>query len=62
MDKILFIVILAACATYLYLATGVAYGARGVTRVIKVVALALAVGAIFVGYRFVLFLITLYTT
>lgn len=59
MDNILSLINLAACATYLYIATGTVYGARGVIRVIKVLALALTVAGILLYYRFVLFLITL---
>ena len=61
-DNVLTVINLLACAVYLYLATGAFYGARGVTRVVKVVALTLSVGAILLGYRFVVFLITLYST
>ena len=62
MDNVLSLINLAACATYLYIATGTVYGASGAIRVIKVLALALAVAGILLGYRFVLFLVTLYTT
>jgi len=62
MDNALSLINLAACATYLYVATGTAYGASGAIRVIKALVLALAVVGILLGYRFVLFLITLYTT
>ena len=62
MDNLLSLINLAACATYLYIATGTVYGASGAIRVIKVLALALAVAGILLGYRFVLFLVTLYTT
>lgn len=62
MDNILSLINLAACATYLYIATGTVYGASGLIRGIKVLALALAVTGILLGYRFVLFLSTLYTT
>jgi hypothetical protein len=62
MDNALSIVNLAACATYLYVATGTAYGARGALRVVKALVLSLAVAGILLGYRFVLFLFTLYTT
>lgn len=59
--------VLSACitlgfASYLWFATGTVYGARGVARAAKVAVLAVAVGAIVVGYRFVIFLFTLYTT
>ena len=62
MDNILSVMNLAACATYLYIATGTVYRASGAIRVIKVLALTLAVGSMVLGYRFVIFLITLYRT
>jgi len=62
MDHILSVINLAACATYLYIATGTVYSASGAIRMIKVLGLALLVAGILLGYRFVLFLITLYTT
>ena len=62
MDNALSVINLAACATYLYVATGTVYGASGAIRVVKALALALAVAGILLGYRFVLFLFTLYTT
>ncbi len=62
MDNILTAVNLVACAVYLYIATGKVYGATGLMRIFKVVMLAIAVEAILLGYRFVLFMITLYTT
>jgi hypothetical protein len=62
MDNVLSLVILVTCAAYLYLATGPVYGVSGPTRVVKVLALALSVGVLVLGYRFLLFLITLYGT
>lgn len=61
-DNVLSVANLAACAVYIYLAIGLFYGATGALRVTKAVVLAIAVAAIVLGYRFVLFLITLYTT
>ena len=61
-DNVLSIANLAACASYIYLASGPVYCASGKLRVAKAFALALAVAAIVLGYRFALFLITLYTT
>jgi hypothetical protein len=61
-DNVLSIANLAACTVYIYLATGPVYGASGKLRGVKAFLLALAVAAIVLGYRFVLFLITLYTT
>jgi uncharacterized protein DUF3667 len=62
MDTALTLINLAACATYLYVATGTAYGAKGAPRIVKALALSVAVIVILLGYRFVLFLFTLYTT
>jgi hypothetical protein len=61
-DNVLSIANLAACAGYIYLASGPVYGASGKLRAAKAFLLALAVAAIVLGYRFALFLITLYTT
>lgn len=61
-DDVLSIFNVAACALYLYAAIGVAYGAEGWVRVVKVAALTIAVAVVVVGYRFVIFLITLYAT
>jgi hypothetical protein len=61
-DAVLSVFNTLACAVYLYVATGVVFDARGAVRVAKVLVLALAANGIVVGYRFVLFLITLQTT
>lgn len=61
-DNVLSIANLAACMVYIYVAIGPVYGAAGASRVAKAAVLALAVGAIVLGYRFALFLITLYLT
>jgi len=53
---------LAACALYLYFAIGPVYGTQGARRAIQAAALALIVAVIVLGYRFALFLITLYGT
>lgn len=60
LDDVLSAANLAACAAYLFVAIGVVYGSSGAARVVQAAALALAVGAIVLAYRFVLFLITLY--
>jgi Protein of unknown function (DUF3667) len=57
-----FALLLAAIATYLYFATGAVYGAAGIARVLKVALLTVAVAAAVPGYRFLIFLITLYQT
>jgi hypothetical protein len=62
MDNALSVINLAVSAWYLYAATGSVYGARGVLRALKAAGLTLAAAGIFLGYRYALFLITLYTT
>jgi hypothetical protein len=52
---------LAACGAYLWFAIGAFYGSRGAARIVKAAGLALAVGGIMLGYRFAIFLITLYS-
>jgi hypothetical protein len=59
-DNVLSVINLSACTAYLYAAIGPAYAARGPARFVKALVLAIAVGAIVLGYRFMLFLITLY--
>jgi hypothetical protein len=61
-DKALSLVNIAAVALYLYAASGAFYGARGPSRIVKALALAAAVGALALGYRFAIFLITLQTS
>jgi hypothetical protein len=60
-DDVLSIANVAACTLYIYVAIGPVYGAQGPLRVLKAPLLALAVAIIAIGYRFLLFLITLYT-
>ncbi len=62
MDNVLSVFNLGACMVYLYVAAAPVYGASGFIRVVQVFVLALSVGAIVLGYRFLLFLITLYAT
>ena len=62
MDNILSVFNLTACAVYLYRATGNVYGGSGMIRAAKIAILAPAVAGILLGYRFVIFLITLYST
>ncbi|MBI3368327.1 MAG: DUF3667 domain-containing protein [Burkholderiales bacterium] len=52
---------LLACASYLFLAIGRVYGGGMALRALQALGLTLAVGAIVLGYRFAIFLITLYT-
>jgi hypothetical protein len=61
-DNLLTALILVCSSAYLYLASGPVYGVAGWGRIARSLLLALAVGAIVVGYRFAIFLVTLYTT
>jgi hypothetical protein len=61
-DKIVTGAMLAASAVYVYVAAGRVYPGRPAVRVAQAVVVALIVGAVILGYRFVIFLITLYTT
>jgi hypothetical protein len=60
-DSVLSLLNLAACAAYVHVATGTVFGARGPVRLLKVAGLAVCAAAVVLGYRFVLFLITLQT-
>lgn len=62
LDKGIAVAALLACGTYLYCAAGKVYGVGGLMRVIKASVLALVAMLIFFGYRFFLFILTLYTT
>jgi hypothetical protein len=61
-DTVLSVINLAACALYVYLAIGPVYRASGAMRAIQACVLAIAVGSIVLGYRFAVFLITLFAT
>jgi len=61
-DNAMAAALLLACAAYMYVASKKVYGARGAARVTQVVVLTVGVGAVVLGYRFALFLLTLYTT
>ncbi len=60
MDNILSVLNFAAAAIYLHIAIGKVYGARGAPRGIRALALTMGAAAILLGYRFLVFLITLY--
>jgi hypothetical protein len=61
-DLVLSVVNLAVGFGYLKLATGRVYGGAGWVQVAKAAGLAVVVAALVLGYRFVIFLITLYST
>jgi hypothetical protein len=61
-DTVLTVINLAICTVYLYVAIGVVYGKRSITRPVKALALGSSVTGVLLGYRFLLFLITLYVT
>ena len=60
-DNVLSVTLFAACALYLHLAIGPVYEATGAARLIQTAVLAVTMAGIVLGYRFVIFLITLYT-
>ena len=62
LDNSIAIAALLISAMFLYVSAGRVYGGHGATRTLKAVVLAVATGSIFLGYRFVLLLVTLYTT
>lgn len=62
MDTALFAIQLVASAIYLYVATGKVYGVKGLRRVMTAAALVATAGCVVLGYRFALFVITLYGT
>jgi hypothetical protein len=61
-DNVLSVLNLGACMVYVYLSARTVYCVTGVRRVATSIALAVAVSAIVLGYRFLLFFITLYGT
>jgi hypothetical protein len=62
LDHFLSISLLLICAAHLFIAVRAVYGVRGFARVLSVVVLAIALGVVALGYRFFLFVVTLYTT
>ncbi len=60
-DLILTLANLAVCAAYLWVAIGAFYGARGATRAVKAAGLAFTILLVALGYRFAIFMITLYS-
>ena len=61
-DDTLSVALLLICGTYLFLACGRVYATRGLARVLQTTVMTMAVVGIFLGYRFTLLPITLYTT
>ncbi len=61
-DHALSMVQVAVCGVYLFAAVGTVYGERPLVRAIKAALLTIAVVACFLGYRFALLVITLFTT
>jgi hypothetical protein len=62
LDNAVAVATLLACAAYMYVATKKVYGVGGARRIAQVATLTVGVGAMVLGYRFALFLLTLYTT
>lgn len=61
-DKVVTAAMLVACAVYVYLGAGRVYPGHAALRVVQAIVVAVIVGAVILGYRFAIFLITLYTT
>jgi Protein of unknown function (DUF3667) len=61
-DTVLSIGLLILCAVYLYSAIGQVYGGSRGRRAVSAAALSIATAVTALGYRFALFLLTLYTT
>jgi hypothetical protein len=61
-DTVLSIALLLASGVYLYFATRTVYGEWGISRVLKSTVMTVMVGNVVLGYRFALFIITLYST
>ena len=59
MDTALSIAMLAACALYLFFAIGRVYPGAVAARVVKAVLLAAYSAAVVLGYRFLIFVVTL---
>ena len=60
-DVALSLISVMVCAGYIYAAIGAAYGATGGLRIAKALILTAIVAGLFVGYRFAIFVITLYS-
>jgi hypothetical protein len=61
LDVVLYLSSLSLCGVYLHRAISVVYGARTISGIIQAIPLTAAVGAIVLGYRFAVFLITLFS-
>ena len=61
LDNILSILNFAAAALYLYIAIGAVYASRGTARALKALVLTAGAAVILLAYRFLLFLLTLYS-
>ena len=61
-DIVVTLMQLALCAIYLTMAVPVVYRTTGLTRIAKVTLLVLALPFVILGYRFAIFVITLYST
>ncbi|SAL33684.1 DUF3667 domain-containing protein [Caballeronia humi] len=61
-DKVLSLINLSVCGIYAYLALGPVFDSHGLARFVRATALTIGAAFIVLGYRFVIFLITLYLT
>jgi hypothetical protein len=62
LDHVISVALRVACAIYLYSAIGAVYVGSAGIRILKAAALTVSVASIVLGYRFILLLVTLYTT
>jgi hypothetical protein len=62
LDILVSLLNLAVASTYLHISVKAVYGGRGVIAFCRTAILAVALAAIVLGYRFAIFLITLYLT
>ncbi len=60
-DNVLSVANVLACMLYLYVAIGPVYGSEDAIRVLQTILLSISIASIVLGYRFVLFLITVST-
>jgi hypothetical protein len=62
MDLVTSLFLVSLAVVYLYAAAARVYGERGAARAVKVGVLSVTAALTVIGYRFVVFVITLYTT
>jgi hypothetical protein len=61
-DDVASVLLISACAIYLFFAIGTVFEVRGISRVVRTVGLTVAVASVFMAYRFLLLPMTLFST